>query len=122
MKPQRGRKRMAMSILSRLLARPPESGDPLDGQIDAEALTEVDESQSTNPEWLVTDLLEYSLALGASDIFLSTNENDIDISVRHLGIIRQVARLSLDVGVRCMAYIRGAAGMKHAEKRHPQDG
>ena len=111
-----------MSILSRLLARPPESGDPLDGQIDAEALTEVDESQSTNPEWLVTDLLEYSLALGASDIFLSTNENDIDISVRHLGIIRQVARLSLDVGVRCMAYIRGAAGMKHAEKRHPQDG
>ena len=25
-------------------------------------------------------------------------------------------------GVRCMAYIRGAAGMRHAERKHPQDG
>ncbi len=122
MKPLRGRKQMAMSILSRLRGRPPAPGDAIDGQASAEPVTQVDESQSANPEWLVTDLMEYAVALGASDVFISTNENDIDISVRHLGVIRQVASLSLDVGVRCMAYIRGAAGMKHAERKHPQDG
>ena len=59
---------------------------------------------------------------GASDLFFATNENDVEVTMRHLGIIRPVALLTLPNGIRCLACVRGAAGMKYAEKKHPQDG
>lgn len=107
-------------MFSRLKSYLPETGNGADEP--EPSLIAVDEQQATNPEWLVTDLVEYSIAMGASDIFFATNENDIEVSVRHLGIIRQVARLAPETGIRCMAYIHGAANLKYAERRHPQDG
>jgi type II secretory ATPase GspE/PulE/Tfp pilus assembly ATPase PilB-like protein len=82
----------------------------------------VDEEKPTNPEWLVTDLVEYAITIGASDLFFATNETEIEVTMRHLGFIRLVVRLSLNNGIRCMAYIRGAANLKYGEKKHPQDG
>jgi type II secretory ATPase GspE/PulE/Tfp pilus assembly ATPase PilB-like protein len=85
-------------------------------------LLKIDEEKPTNPEWLVTDLVEYAIVAGASDLFFATNQDDVEVTMRHLGIIRLVTRLTIVNGVRCMAYIRGAANMKFAEKKHPQDG
>src|SRR5579872_6540604 len=82
----------------------------------------IEEGQQANPEWLVIDLIEYAIRSGASDLFFSTNQDHIEVTMRHLGIIRLVARLSSVNGIRCMAYIRGAASLKYAEKKHPQDG
>jgi len=82
----------------------------------------IDEDKPTNPDWLVSDLVEYAITAGASDLFFSTNQDDVEVTMRHLGIIRLIARLTVVNGIRCMAYIRGAANMKFAEKKHPQDG
>jgi general secretion pathway protein E len=73
-------------------------------------------------ELLVAEIVEYAVAAGASDLFFATNENDIDVTMRHLGMIRPVTRLAMTTGIRCLASVRGAAGMKYAEKKHPQDG
>jgi type II secretory ATPase GspE/PulE/Tfp pilus assembly ATPase PilB-like protein len=85
-------------------------------------LLTVDEQQQSNPEWLVTDLIEYVIRAGASDLFFATNQDHIEVTMRHLGIIRLVTRVSPVNGIRCLAYIRGAASLKYAEKKHPQDG
>ena len=121
-----------MSIITRLRNLRP-APNAADEAVDANQAAEVEatiaESQAEEtedpverPEALVLDLIEYAVAMGASDLFFAVEQDDIDITLRHLGVIRQVARMPLDVGQRCMAYIRSAAGMKYAEKRHPQDG
>jgi type II secretory ATPase GspE/PulE/Tfp pilus assembly ATPase PilB-like protein len=85
-------------------------------------LLTIDEDKPTNPEWLVTDLIEYAIIAGASDLFFATNQDDVEVSMRHLGMIQLITRLTIVNGVRSMAFVRGAANMKFAEKKHPQDG
>jgi len=116
---------MDINILERLrsLQPAPETAPDSDGEdYPTEPVLEVADEEAMTPERLVNDLVDYTLALGASDLYFAVDQNDVDITLRHLGVIRQVARLPLDVGLRCMGFIRTAAGMKYAEKRHPQDG
>ena len=70
----------------------------------------------------VAELINHAVRLGASDLFLHCNDKDVEVSVRYLGIIRHVATLDLDTGSRCISHTRAAAGMKFADRRHPQDG
>jgi type II secretory ATPase GspE/PulE/Tfp pilus assembly ATPase PilB-like protein len=119
-----------MSILTRLrnLQFAPASAADVNGDAESidespvESPAEVDAEDDLRPEVLVRDLIEYTVTLGASDLFLFANQNDIEISLRHLGVVRHVARMPKDVGLRCIAYIVGAAGMKYGMKKHPQDG
>lgn len=73
-------------------------------------------------ELVVMLLIDYAVRIGASDLFLAPNESDIEVSIRHLGIIRQLTNLPLDIGQRCLHHIRAAAGLKFDERRRPQDG
>jgi type II secretory ATPase GspE/PulE/Tfp pilus assembly ATPase PilB-like protein len=82
----------------------------------------IGEELEADAELLIAEIVEHAVAAGASDLFFSTNENDVEVTMRHLGIIRPVTRLALSNGIRCLACVRGASGMKYAEKRHPQDG
>jgi type II secretory ATPase GspE/PulE/Tfp pilus assembly ATPase PilB-like protein len=70
----------------------------------------------------VAALLDMVAGMGASDLFFCTNEKDVDVTVRHLGIVRPLATLSLDRGRRSMTHVRVMAGMDVAERRHPLDG
>jgi type II secretory ATPase GspE/PulE/Tfp pilus assembly ATPase PilB-like protein len=70
----------------------------------------------------VAALLDMVAGMGASDLFLATNERDVDVTVRHLGIVRPLAQMNLDRGRRFMSHIRAVAGMDVAERRHPLDG
>jgi type II secretory ATPase GspE/PulE/Tfp pilus assembly ATPase PilB-like protein len=116
-------------------SEPPRSADaatPTNGQ----AATAITPSTPANPEslsiaWAQKNLLpeqilnmviNHAVQLGASDIFFFSNENNVGISIRHLGIIKQVTTLPVEQGVRCFAYIRTMAQMKFGERRHPQDG
>jgi type II secretory ATPase GspE/PulE/Tfp pilus assembly ATPase PilB-like protein len=74
------------------------------------------------PEKAIGELLEHAAKFGFSDIFLTTNENHVAVLVRHLGILRHVSMLSLDMGRRCISSIKARAGMDVAERRRPQDG
>ena len=74
------------------------------------------------PEAAVENLIEHAVSIGASDLFLVSNEQHLAVLVRHLGIVRTIAILSADQGKRCLAHVRAAAGMDITEKRKPGDG
>jgi type II secretory ATPase GspE/PulE/Tfp pilus assembly ATPase PilB-like protein len=74
------------------------------------------------PEAAVAKLIDHAAAIGASDLFLVTNEQHVAAIVRHLGVLRTVAVLSADQGRRCQAHVRVVAGMEPAEKRRCADG
>ncbi len=74
------------------------------------------------PEQIVESLLDEAIDAGASDLFFGCSEDDVEVSIRHLGMVKRIATLPLEAGIRCMMHIRAAAGMKFHEKRVPQDG
>jgi type II secretory ATPase GspE/PulE/Tfp pilus assembly ATPase PilB-like protein len=73
-------------------------------------------------EEAVPKLIEHAAALMASDLYFATNENHVAVSVRHLGVLRLISILPLDLGRRCMAHLKAVAGMDVAERRRPLDG
>jgi type II secretory ATPase GspE/PulE/Tfp pilus assembly ATPase PilB-like protein len=75
-----------------------------------------------SPELAMALLVDHAVRIGASDLFLLSGERDVRVSVRQLGIVRQIARMSNEQGARCMFHVRAAAGLKYDERRKPQDG
>jgi type II secretory ATPase GspE/PulE/Tfp pilus assembly ATPase PilB-like protein len=74
------------------------------------------------PEEAVGRLVDHSARLPVSDLFFNTNENHITVSGRHLGLLRLLTIMPLELGRRCMAHIKAVAGMDVAERRRPLDG
>lgn len=74
------------------------------------------------PEAAVNRLLEHVAELDASDLFLVTNENHVAVLARHHGILRQLSVVSLEMGRRCITYIKAMAGMDLVDRRRPHDG
>ncbi len=74
------------------------------------------------PEVAVSRIIDHGAALGVSDLFFITNETHVAVMARHLGIMRLLSVLNLDVGRRCLGTIKAMAGMDVAEHRRPQDG
>jgi type II secretory ATPase GspE/PulE/Tfp pilus assembly ATPase PilB-like protein len=77
---------------------------------------------SESPEDVVGRVVDYAVEIWASDLFFISNENDISVLVRHLGIMRRLSVLSTELGRRCMNHIKALAGMDLVERRRPQDG
>jgi type II secretory ATPase GspE/PulE/Tfp pilus assembly ATPase PilB-like protein len=75
-----------------------------------------------DPESAVDALIEHAATLGVSDLFLCSEENHVGVAVRHLGVLRTIGKLNMDLGRRCMAHIKALAGMDVAERRRPLDG
>jgi type II secretory ATPase GspE/PulE/Tfp pilus assembly ATPase PilB-like protein len=75
-----------------------------------------------DPPAVVDRLLDDAARQHASDLFLSSEDGFWSVSVRRLGVVHQVGRLSAELGRHCAAHLRAEAGMDIAEHRHPQDG
>ncbi len=75
-----------------------------------------------SPEQLVAALIDHTVRMGASDLFLLTDHNGMTADVRHLGIVRQVVHLAGDVGKKCIAHIKASAGLDPSDRRRPLDG
>jgi type II secretory ATPase GspE/PulE/Tfp pilus assembly ATPase PilB-like protein len=73
-------------------------------------------------EVAVQRLIDHAVAMGASDLFLATNEANVSVSVRHLGIVQTIGTLSSEQGKRAMSHIKASAGMDLTERRRPSDG
>ncbi len=73
-------------------------------------------------EQAVNKLIGYAVTLAASDIFFACNEDNLAVSVRHLGIVHPIAVAQLETGKKYLAHIKALAGMDMSEKRRPQDG
>jgi type II secretory ATPase GspE/PulE/Tfp pilus assembly ATPase PilB-like protein len=80
------------------------------------------EQKNLAPEQIISLVVNHAVQLNASDIFISSNEHDVGVSIRHLGIVKQITNLPTELGIRCFAFIRTMSQMKFAERRHPQDG
>ena len=75
-----------------------------------------------SPEDACRHLIEHAVALGASDIFVATNEDNVSVQVRHLGIVQPIALMTREQGRRVVAYTLTNSGMAIDERRRPQDG
>jgi general secretion pathway protein E len=80
------------------------------------------ELSGKEPEQAVPELVEHAAKLHVSDLFFTTNEDKVEVAARHLGVLRAVGSLNLDVGRRCISYIKTLADMNISERRRPMDG
>src|SRR5262245_14269257 len=78
--------------------------------------------RSDDPERVVAALVEHAVRVHASDVYFVVNEDDVEVQVRHLGIVRSLALLSREAGQRCIAHIRTMSQVRLHERRHPLDG
>jgi type II secretory ATPase GspE/PulE/Tfp pilus assembly ATPase PilB-like protein len=74
------------------------------------------------PEDAVPALIEHAARLHVSDLFFNTNEDNVEVGARHLGLLRSISTLNLDVGRRCISYVKTMADMNISERRRPMDG
>ena len=70
----------------------------------------------------VADLVRHVLHMPASDLFISFDESDVGISVRHLGMVRPLTRVSHDIGRRIINVIKANGDMDLAQRFRPLDG
>ena len=73
-------------------------------------------------EEAIDDLVARAVAMGASDLFLTTNEDHVSAEVRHLGVMRQIAHMPRDLGKKAIAYVKNNSGMTLGDARHPDEG
>jgi general secretion pathway protein E len=73
-------------------------------------------------EQAVSKLISYAIMLPASDVFFTSNQSTLTVSVRHLGIVHPISVIPIEIGKRFLSHVKAMAEMDVAEKRRPQDG
>ena len=67
-------------------------------------------------------LIRYAANLPASDLFFTTTEDQVTISVRYLGVLVPLPGVFNDRGTHLINAVKANAGMDLAQKYRPQDG
>ncbi len=67
-------------------------------------------------------ILKQATMRDASDLFVQPYGNHYVVSLRQLGVIRQLVVVSNEQGMQIINLIKSSAGMDLAERRHPLDG
>jgi len=80
------------------------------------------ESLEENIEEFFLRLVEESVRLSVSDIFLSPAEGRWDIAIRRLGIVEPVRSLTSEEGARLANFIKTKADLDITQHYQPQDG
>ena len=101
------------------IATTPESTEELD--FCEVATNEVDLSD-LSPEDALNRLATYAADLQASDLCLLSNDDNVEIRVRHLGVMRTIATLPRRQGHRIINFVKAVAGMDISQHRQPMDG
>jgi type II secretory ATPase GspE/PulE/Tfp pilus assembly ATPase PilB-like protein len=73
-------------------------------------------------EQAVRQLIEHAVNLPASDVFLSADNHEGIISVRHLGTLKQLGTLPRDEFTRLVNHVKAVAGMAVDQRHRPLDG
>lgn len=74
------------------------------------------------PERGVGRLIDHAAKMGASDLFLLSNEQHLAAKVRFMGLVQTIAIIPLEQGRRYIAHLRNIAGMDLHDRRQPHDG
>lgn len=75
-----------------------------------------------SPEDAFNMLVSQASDMKASDLFLLANEEGVEVSVRHLGIVRPLGKLGPRPGRRLLARIKVVSGIDIDEHRRPLEG
>ncbi len=75
-----------------------------------------------DPDQILVKLIAHAVGLHASDLFFHMNEDHVEFAVRHLGIVRPVGTVPIELGRRCLSYIKTMANLNISERRKPMDG
>src|SRR5258708_24580071 len=75
-----------------------------------------------DPEKAISKIIDHAAGLMVSDLFLTSNENHVRVMARHLGLLRLLTVMPMELGRRCIAHIKAVAGMDVGERRRPLDG
>jgi type IV pilus assembly protein PilB len=67
-------------------------------------------------------ILTEALQISASDLFLTSREDSIEIAFRVMGLIRSLGKVTRELGIRMMSHIKATADMDVAKSFAPQDG
>src|SRR5436305_9619694 len=94
----------------------------VDSSVDGEAAALVLDVKDKEPDEAVPMLIEHAARLHASDVFFNSEPDSVDVAVRHLGIVRPVATFPMELGRRCISYIKTMANMNLSERRRPLEG
>ena len=70
----------------------------------------------------VHKIIDHAVAINASDLFISSNEDYVSAQARALGIVQQLCIVSREEGMRFLSHIKALAGMDVGERRRPLDG
>jgi len=81
----------------------------------------IDVSRMT-PEHAIAALINHAVQMGASDLFIVSNEQHVAALVRHLGIMLPISVESPESGRRLLTLVRNMAGMDVNDRRRPADG
>jgi len=68
------------------------------------------------------ELVEFAANLHASDLFLNDNEDEYQIDIRYLGILRHLVRIQREDGRRLFNHFKAVAGMDLGQRLRPEDG
>src|SRR5262245_42802345 len=102
--------------------RPEQKGQPKPDKAEPQPPGQMVDLNAVPPERGVARLIEHAARMGASDLFVVSNNGHVAVQVRHLGMVRQVGLLTIDQGRRYLSHIRVSAAMDVAERRRPSDG
>jgi type II secretory ATPase GspE/PulE/Tfp pilus assembly ATPase PilB-like protein len=82
-----------------------------------------DENGQVPPvEEAVSALIDEASKMGASDLFLASTEAGVEISVRHLGVVRRLRTIPAEDGRRWLARIKILANIPIDNRRRPNEG
>jgi general secretion pathway protein E len=70
----------------------------------------------------VARIAEFAIDSRCSDLFFGSEAEHVTLSVRQLGIIREVGRVPLEQGKRYISHLKATCGMDLSERRRPLDG
>jgi type II secretory ATPase GspE/PulE/Tfp pilus assembly ATPase PilB-like protein len=67
-------------------------------------------------------LVEQAVSMGASDLLIFSEANQVTAAVRHLGMMVRIAAYPYETGQRIIRHMKVEAGMDLGERRRPLDG
>jgi type II secretory ATPase GspE/PulE/Tfp pilus assembly ATPase PilB-like protein len=67
-------------------------------------------------------LVEQAVSMGASDLLIFSEANQVTAAVRHLGMMARIAAYPYETGQRIIRHMKVEAGMDLGERRRPLDG
>ena len=91
-------------------------------QTQAAPLFEPVELANLPPQEVAAAVIRQAVALGASDLFLLSEESSLKIGLRTAGHYEQLAVISRDQGRHLVNFFKSVAALDIAERRRPQEG